>query len=90
MLVPLGSFRIFKVCSDAKENGVRKATGNYRAYSIPGKYAALVPEFAVEELFSAELQRRFLRLQWRTFPWAEHPDDDDDDDDDDISTNLNS
>ena len=31
-------------------NGVRKATGSYRTYSIPGKTAALVPEFAVEDL----------------------------------------
>ena len=27
-----------------------KATGGYRTYSIPGKAAALVPEFAVEDL----------------------------------------
>ena len=32
-----------------------KATGSYRTYSIPGKTAALVPEFAVEDLPSAEL-----------------------------------
>ena len=31
-----------------RERGVRKATGNYRIYSIPGKNAALVPEFAVK------------------------------------------
>ena len=30
---------------------------------IPGKTAALVPKFAVEDLPSAELQSRFLRLQ---------------------------
>ena len=29
---------------------MRKATGCYRTYSIPGKIAALVPEFAVEDL----------------------------------------
>ena len=39
---------------------------------IPGKTATLVPEFAVEYLPSAELQPRFLRLQWRTCHWAEH------------------
>ena len=44
MMVPLGSF---KVCSDAKESGVLKATGNYYTYSMPGKTAALIPEFAV-------------------------------------------
>ena len=41
---------------------MQKATVNYRTYSIPGKTAALVPEFAVEDLPSAELQPRFLRL----------------------------
>ena len=41
----------------------------------------MVPEFAVQDLPSAELQPRFLRLQGRTCPWAEHSDDDDDDDD---------
>ena len=63
---------------------MRKATGSYHTYSIPGKTAALVPEFAVEDLASAELQHRFLRLQRRTYPWTEHSDDDDDDDDDDV------
>ena len=29
---------------------MRKATGGYRTYSIPGKAAALVPEFSVEDL----------------------------------------
>ena len=35
-----------------------KATGSYRTYSIPGKTAALIPEFAfaVEDLPSPELQ----------------------------------
>ena len=59
-LVPLGSNQI---CLDAKESGVRKATGSYHTYSIRGKTVALVPEFAVEDLPSAELQPRFLRLQ---------------------------
>ena len=52
---------------------------------IPSKTAILVPEFAVEDLPSAELQPRFLSLQWRTCFWSEHSDDDDDDDDDIIS-----
>ena len=39
---------------------MRKATGSYRTYSVPGKTAALVPELAVEDLPSAELQPRFL------------------------------
>ena len=50
-----------------------------QTYSISGKTAALVLEFAVEDLPSAELQPRFLRLEWRTCSWAEHSDDDDDD-----------
>ena len=37
-----------------------KGTGSYRTYSSPGKTAPLVPEFAVEDLPSAELQPRFL------------------------------
>ena len=40
-----------------------ESTGSYRILSIPGKIAALVPEFAVEDLSSAELQPRFLPLQ---------------------------
>ena len=38
----------------------------------PGKTAALIPEFAVEDLPSAELQPRFLHLQRRICPWAEY------------------
>ena len=41
---------------------------------IPSKTAALVPELAVEDLPPAELQPRSLRLQWKTFHWAEHSD----------------
>ena len=63
-LVPVESFQIYKVCSDAKERvGVRKAMGSHRTYSIPGKTAALVPEFVAEDLPLAELQPRFLHLQ---------------------------
>ena len=43
---------------------------------LPGKTAALVLEFAVEDLPSAELQPRFLSLQRRTCPCAEHSHDD--------------
>ena len=52
--------------------------GSYRTYSVPGKTAALIPEFAVEDLPLAELQPRFLRLQWWTLPWAEHTEEEDD------------
>ena len=41
---------LLRLCSDVKESGVRKATGSYRTYSIPSKTAALVPEFAVNNL----------------------------------------
>ena len=60
----------------------RKVTGSYHTNSISNETVALVPEFAMEDLPSAELQSRFLLLQWKTFPGAEHSDDDDDDDDD--------
>ena len=46
-----------------KREWVREAKGSYRTYSIPGETATLVPEFAVENLSSAELKPRFLRLQ---------------------------
>ena len=51
-----------------RESGVRKATGSYRTYAIPGKTAALDPEFAVEDLPSAELQPRFLALAVKNLP----------------------
>ena len=35
---------------------MRKPAGNYHIYSIRGKTTALVPEFAVEDLPSVELQ----------------------------------
>ena len=37
--------------------------GSYRTYSVPGKTAVLVSEFAVEDQPSAELQSRFWRLE---------------------------
>ena len=58
---------------------MRKAKGSYPTYSIAGESVTLVPEFAVEDLPSAELQPRFLRLQEYSSVWAEHSDDDDDD-----------
>ena len=56
-----------------------KSNRNLPHLFIPDKTAALIPEFAVEDLLSAEVQPWFLRLQWRTCPWAEYSDDDDDD-----------
>ena len=46
-----------------RESGLRKTTGSYLNYSIPSDTAALFPEFAVEDLLSAEQHPRFLRLQ---------------------------
>ena len=54
-----------KINAMLKREWVRKTTGSYSTYSIPGKTAAMVAEFAVEDLTSAELQPRFHRLQWR-------------------------
>ena len=42
---------------------LRQATGSYRTYLDSSKAAALVPEFAVEDLLSAELHPMLLRLQ---------------------------
>ena len=61
MLAPLRSFQTFKVCSDAKERE-RGAKSNGKLPHL-GKSAALVPEFAVDDLPSAELQPTFLCLQ---------------------------
>ena len=65
-----------------------ESNGKLPHLMTPGKTAALIPEFAVEDLPSAELQPWFLRLQWRICPWEEqsddYVDDDDDDDDDDV------
>ena len=47
---------------------MRKATGSYRTYSIPGKTAALVPEFEVEDLPSAELQAWVPALAVKDLP----------------------
>ena len=62
-LVPLDLLKSFKVCSDGKE---RVGCGKQREDTtpcIPGITADFVPEFAVDDLPSAELQPRFLRLQ---------------------------
>ena len=42
--------RMFTDLLRSIQSGVRKATGSYRTYSIPGKAAALVPVFAVKDL----------------------------------------
>ena len=73
MSVPLGSLRSVEILKrewDAESN--RKLPLLF----IYGITVALVLEFAVEDLPSAELQPWFLYLQWKTCPWAEHSDDD--------------
>ena len=46
--MPLGSFRSFKVCSDAKERLGAERNGKLPHLFIPSKTATLVPDFAVE------------------------------------------
>ena len=64
MLVPLGCFQIFlrSVQMLLRDWGA-ESNGKLLHYSMPGKTATLVREFAVEDLTSAELQPWFLRLQ---------------------------
>ena len=57
-----------------REWGV-ESNGKLPHLFIPDRTAALVIEFAVEDVPSSELQPRFLSLQWKTCPWAEHSDD---------------
>ena len=45
-----------------------ESNGKLHTYSIPGKTAVLVSEFAVEDLPSPELQPSFRHLQWSTLP----------------------
>ena len=64
ILVPWDLFRSSKACSDAEERvGCRKQQEAYAPIQSLLQTAALVPEFAVEDLPSAELQPRFLHLQ---------------------------
>ena len=65
-------FRFFKVCQMLKREWGAENNGKLPHLFILSKTATLIPEFAVEDLASAELQPRFLHLQWRTCPWAEH------------------
>ena len=62
---PWDLFRSFNLCSDAKGRvgcgKQREATATIQ--SLLKKTAALVPELAVEDLLSAELQPKFLSLQ---------------------------
>ena len=71
-LVCLGSFRSFKVCSNAKESGVWKATGSYSTYLSLVKLQPWFLSLRYKTCLWAELQPWCLSLQWRTCPWAEH------------------
>ena len=77
-LLPLGSFQIFKVCSDAKE--CRKQ----REDTSPIESLVKVQSWFLSLHWKTCLRQNCSlakRLYWRTCPWAEHSDDDDDDDD---------
>ena len=69
---------LLRVLSDAKVRVGCGKLGKLPHLFIPCKTAALVLEFAVEDLPSADMQLWFLCLQWRICPWPEHTDDDDD------------
>ena len=58
-LVLLESFKYLTLKRDWGAEG----NGKLRHLFIPGKIAASIPEFAVEDLPSAELQPWFLRLK---------------------------
>ena len=64
MLIPLGAFHTFygSVQMLKREWGAEN-NGKLQRLFIPGNTTSLVPEFAVEDLPSAELQPWFLRLQ---------------------------
>ena len=57
--------------------------GSYLTYSLLIKLQPWFPNLLWKNCLWAELKPWSLRLQSKTFPWAEHSDDDDDDDDDD-------
>ena len=64
MLVPLGiSSDLLRSVQMLKRDWSAESIGKIPHLFIPGKTAALVPEFAVEDLSSTELQPWFLRLQ---------------------------
>ena len=62
----LRSLQILEREREREREWVAESNGKLPQQLIPGKTAALVPEFAVEDLPSAELQSWFLSLQWKT------------------------
>ena len=75
-LVPLGSFRYFKVCSDAKE---RVGCGKQKEATAPIQSLVKLQSWFLSLQWKTrlwtELQTWFLGLQWKTCLWAEHSDD---------------
>ena len=72
-LVPLGSFRSFKVCPDAKEREWdEESNGKLPDLFIPSKTATWFLSLRWKTCRWANLQPWCLSLQWMTCPWAEH------------------
>ena len=65
---PWDLFRSIKICLDANESRVRKATGSYRTYSVPGITAVLVSGFAVEDLPSSRTAAKVPALRVKHLP----------------------
>ena len=65
--VPLGSFRSFKVCSDAKES-VRKAMGSYRTYSSLVKLQPRFLSLQWKTCLWAELQPWYVEFAVKDLP----------------------
>ena len=78
---PWDLFRSFKICSDAKESGVRKPTGSLPHLYVPSKTATLIPEFAVKDLPLGRTSNLVPGYAVKTCPWAEQSDGDEYDDD---------
>ena len=72
-LVPWDLLRSFQML---KREWGAESNGKLPHLFIPSKTATLVPVFAGKNCLWTELQPWFLRLQWKTCPWAEHSDDD--------------
>ena len=75
-LMPLGTFRSFKFCSDTKERVVvRKTTGSYRTYPCLVKLQPGFLKLHWKTCFRVELRPWFLSLQWRICHSGEYSDD---------------
>ena len=70
----LGALGSFKVRSDDRESGVRKAAGSYHTYSSLVKLQLWFLSYRWMTCLWAELQPWCLSLQCKTCPSAEHSD----------------